>query len=231
MRHLRACTCSAARVIMLAACTSGVACTLAACASTSIAVKEALGYPKREQLVARVTEVRDAQGEAKQQFESALAEFLAVTGAKPGEQLEAKYDKLRREFQRSESKAKAVSARIASVESVSGALFAEWRTELAQYKSENLRRASERQLEDTRTRYDQLLAAMKNAESKMGPVLEAFHDQVLFLKHNLNARAIASLQETTGQIQSDVGALVREMEASIAEANAFIDQMRSEPPA
>lgn len=199
------------------------------CASTGIAIKEAFGVAKREQLVARVTDVRDAQGEAKKQFESALAQFLAVTGAKPGE-IEAKYDTLKKEYDRSVSRAKTVTDRIASVEAVSDALFAEWRRELADYKSDNLRAASQRQLDDTKRRYDQLLAAMKNAESKMQPVLDAFHDQVLFLKHNLNAAAIASLSSTTAQIQSDVTNLVREMETSIAEANAFIDQMQREQP-
>ena len=50
---------------------------------------------------------------------------------------------------------------------------------------------------------------------------------MLFLKHNLNARAISSLQQNAGQIQSDVTRLVKEMEASIAQANAFIQQMQA----
>jgi hypothetical protein len=66
---------------------------------------------------------------------------------------------------------------------------------------------------------------MKAAEAKMDPVLAAFKDQVLFLKHNLNARAIASLQDTVGRVESDVQRLVAEMEASINEANTFIQQM------
>ena len=35
----------------------------------------------------------------------------------------------------------------------------------------------------------------------MKPVLAAFHDQVLVLKHNLNARAIASLEGTAVTLQ------------------------------
>jgi len=60
---------------------------------------------------------------------------------------------------------------------------------------------------------------------KIDPVLTAFRDQVLFLKHNLNARALAALQNELDAIQTDVASLIREMEASIAEANAFIDAM------
>jgi hypothetical protein len=66
---------------------------------------------------------------------------------------------------------------------------------------------------------------MENAESKIEPVLAAFHDQILFLKHNLNAQAIASLQGELTTVENDIGILIREMEKSIDEANAFIQEM------
>ena len=94
-------------------------------------------------------------------------------------------------------------------------------------KSADLRSKSQQQLNASRERYDELIAAMRRAESQMKPVLKAFGDQVLFLKHNLNAQAIASLQTTTAQIDSDVQALIKDMEASINEANEFISQMKT----
>jgi hypothetical protein len=60
----------------------------------------------------------------------------------------------------------------------------------------------------------------------MDPVLKRFNDQVLYLKHNLNAQAIASLQTTAAGIDTDVSALIKDMEASIAEADDFIKQMK-----
>lgn len=202
----------------------GAAVAASGCASTKIAVAEKFGYAKREQLVDRVKEARDGQEAAKKQFESALAEFVAVTGVNVKD-LEARYDKLKKEYERSETKADAVHDRIASVQRVGDALFKEWKSELSQYTSQELRAASQKELEETRGQYDRLVGAMKAAEGKMAPVLAAFKDQVLFLKHNLNARAIASLQGTVTQIQGDVSRLVAEMESSIAEANRFIEQM------
>lgn len=201
---------------------------MAGCASTGIAVKEKFGYAKREQLVDEVKDARDEQTEAKQQFESALAEFLAVTDASKNPsvaELEARYGALKKNYDRSASAADDVRGQIKDVERVASALFKEWNAELAQYSSPELRRASERQLDDTQRQYDRLIGAMKAAEAKMDPVLAAFKDQVLFLKHNLNARAIASLQDTVGRVESDVQRLVAEMEASINEANSFIQQM------
>ncbi len=218
---------------ILAAVGVSVLCALGAaapagCAGAKIAALESMGYAKREQLVGRVQDAKEGQEAAKAQFESALAEFLAVTGASDSAkvaELEGRYSKLRGSYEKSESRAETVRSRIKDVERVADALFKEWNAELAQYSSSALREASERQLNDTRRQYDRLLAAMLQASSKMDPVLAAFKDQVLFLKHNLNARAIASLKGTATKIESDVGSLVREMEASIAEANAFIGAM------
>lgn len=187
-------------------------------------MSERLGYAKREQLVDRVKEARDEQEAAKEQFQSALEEFLAVTRVDGGA-LEAQYSKLKKEHERSESRAEAVRDRIRSVERVAGALFKEWEAELGAYSSESMRRASEQRLEDTKDRYERMVGAMQGASKKMDPVLAAFSDQVLFLKHNLNARAIASLADTTAEIETDVATLVRDMEASIDEANRFIEEM------
>jgi DUF1680 family protein len=71
----------------------------------------------------------------------------------------------------------------------------------------------------------QLIGAMKRAERKIDPVLAAFRDQVLYLKHNLNAQAIASLQSELASIETDVAKLIKEMEASIKEADGFISSM------
>lgn len=194
------------------------------CASTGIALRESLGYAKREQLVDRVEETRDAQESAKAQFATTLEELQSLSGTDGGE-LEAAYKSLARELDRSKSRADAVRGKIRSVERVATALFDEWEDELDQYSTESLRRTSERQLRDTRARFGEVLAAMKRAESKMDPVLAAFSDQVLFLKHNLNARAIASLDDTVLELEGEIASLIADMESSIAEANAFIDEM------
>ena len=197
---------------------------LGGCRSTYYNTMEKLGYHKREMLVDRVQDARDAQQAAKEQFQSALEEFSAVTNFQGGE-LEATYNRLKGELSRSESKAKAVSHRIAEVERVADALFDEWQAELEDYSTENLRSLSERKLGRTRQRYARMIAAMQSAEMKIDPVLQAFRDQVLFLKHNLNAQALASLQDELAGVETDIAGLIKDMETSIAEANAFIEAM------
>ena len=98
-------------------------------------------------------------------------------------------------------------------------------TNLMQIESDALRQNSRRQLEETRQRYDAMLASLKRAEQSMDPVLRKLHDYVLSLKHTLNAAAIASLSGESARIQSDVARLISDMDAAIARADEFIRQM------
>ncbi|MEM6507649.1 MAG: DUF2959 domain-containing protein [Planctomycetota bacterium] len=198
--------------------------TMTACKSAYYSTMESLGYEKRDILVDRVEDARDEQEQAKAQFTSALDQFKEVIDFE-GDDLEAMYKELDAGYKKSKRAAKDVGDKIDSVESVAAALFEEWEDELNSYNSEELRTISAQRLEKTRTKYEQLIGAMERAEASIPPVLTAMQDQVLFLKHNLNAQAIASIQGTAEGIQKDIRSLIDEMEKSIKEANAFINQM------
>ena len=198
--------------------------SITGCRSAYYKTMEAFGQHKRDLLVNRVENARDAQEDAKEQFKSALEKFTDVVEFSGGK-LQDKYEQLKSELDKSKSKAKSVRNHIADVEKVAKDLFDEWQSELDQYASDELRRSSEQKLKQTRQRYFQLITAMKRAESKIEPVLTAFNDQVLFLKHNLNAQAIASLHNELASVEADIATLIKEMEASIAEADEFINAM------
>ncbi len=200
---------------------------LVSCQTAYYGAMEKLGYHKRDILVSDVEKARDAQADAKEQFKSALEHFSSVLNFKGGD-LQEKYDKLSAVYEQSETRANAVHDRVSSVENVSEALFSEWKDELKEYSNSNLRRTSQRKLDQTRKQYAQLIKAMKRAEKKMDPVMAAFKDQVLFLKHNLNAKAIASLKNELVAVKSDISSLIKEMEASIKEADSFISTMAKE---
>ncbi|HLP26720.1 MAG TPA: DUF2959 domain-containing protein [Acidobacteriota bacterium] len=199
------------------------------CSSAYYGAMEKLGVPKRQILVDRVQAARGAQAEAKDQFASALDQFLAVAKVPPSE-LKATYDRLNDALKDSEARAKEVRTRIDAIDDVAKALFEEWNAELAQYSNPSLRAQSERQLATTKRRYAELMRVMDAAAARMDPVLGAFRDQVLFLKHNLNAQAIASLDATTRDLRQDIARLVADMEKSIREADAFIQSMQAGAP-
>lgn len=194
---------------------------LAGCQTVKYRTLEAFGVEKRDILSSRVESARDAQDEAKEQFSSALEQFRATVSFDGGE-LEDIYDRLDGAYERSLADAERVRERIDEVRDVADDLFAEWLDELDEYESADLRRRSREMLEETRGRYQRMIAAMERAEATMDPVLQSFQDQVLFLKHNLNARAISALKNELEGIEDDTRALIEAMNESIAEADAFI---------
>jgi len=205
----------------------GMLVALAGCKSAYYSTMEKFGYHKRDILVDRVQDAQTAQEQAKKQFLSALEQFTAVVGYEGGE-LETTYKRLKSEFERSEEKADAVHKRIDDVQSVAKALFKEWNAELDDYTNANLRNISQQKLEQTQERYTRLIEAMQRAETQIDPVLAAFRDQVLFLKHNLNAQAVGSLEDELVSVRTDVSALVSAMEVSINEAGNFVKAMSQE---
>ena len=198
------------------------------CSSTYYNTLEKFGYAKRDILVDRVEKAQESQTEAKEQFADALQKFLAVTKADGG-QLQRKYDDMSAEFKRSETRAKEVRERIAAVEDVADSLFSEWKQELKQYSNASLRSESQRQLDATRRNYDNVLKLMRRAADRMDPVLATFRDQVLFLKHNLNARVLASLDSTHRELEADISRLIADMDTSIREAESFIKSLQTAP--
>lgn len=197
----------------------------AGCSSMKYGMLEKVGIHKRDVMVEDVKEAVAAQNEAKETFKTTLEAFSAVVKV-PETDLERTYRRLDKSYRAAESKAGDVHSKINDIENVSKALFQEWRAELKQYESRTLRDASQKKYEQARESYDGMMDAMRTAAAKMDPVLRTFRDHVLFLKHNLNAQAIASIGGELGGIEAHVGELIASMEASIQEAQTFIAHMQ-----
>lgn len=195
------------------------------CSTAYYGAMEKVGIYKRDILVDRVEDARDAQSEAQEQFKSALEQFGAVVQIENTD-LKKAYDKLNAEYEDSEKAANKVSERINKVESVADDLFEEWEDELKLYKSADLRRSSQRKLQKTKTRYREMLASMHRAEKSMAPVLRTFRDNVLFLKHNLNAQAIGSLRSEFSTLKGEIDGLIKNMNEAIKTSNKFIADIK-----
>lgn len=204
-----------------------VAALASGCDSLYYKAMRKIGKEKRDILVSRVKDARSSQAEAQQEFKSALERFQAIVQAEGGS-LEQKYKQLNEELQRSEDRAKKVKDRIDAVRDVSKDLFKEWNDELGKYSDRALRQQSERELRATRRRTEALIASMSQAHARVEPILVPLRDRVLFLKHNLNARALGALTRELDTVRVDVDELLADLQRSIADADAFIADMERE---
>jgi ElaB/YqjD/DUF883 family membrane-anchored ribosome-binding protein len=197
---------------------------LTACRSTMYSAYEKVGVYKRDLLKKRVVAARDEQQEAQKEFKDALTRLKEITGYDGGE-LEKAYRRLQSDYDDAAARVSAVHKRIKDVETVARDLFAEWEAENQQIETESLRKISRQQLIDTKQRYEDMLRLLKRTESSMDPVLRKLHDYVLALKHSLNAQAVAALSGESARIQADIARVIEDMNASIARADEFIQQM------
>lgn len=202
-----------------------VAFGMSGCTSTYYSLNEKVGRHKRDIMVDRVEGARDSQAEAQEQFKSALEQFDSVVKLEETD-LKKAYDNLNGEYEKSVEAAEKVSSRIEKVQSVAEDLFEEWEDELEQYQSKELRRSSKDQLRKTEARYKDMVSNMLRAEATMEPVLRIFKDNVLFLKHNLNAQAIGSLQSEFANLKGEIDVLISKMSTAIESSNKFIADIK-----
>lgn len=203
----------------------GLVLSLAACQSALYSAAEKIGFHKRDILVNRVELSRDAQGEAQETFQSALEQLTALIDYDGGD-LEKIYKETDRNYTRAESAADNVRKRVEAVEDVAEALFKEWEAEIKEYGSASLKASSQRKLDATRERYAVTIGTMRASTRKMDPVLASLKDNVLYLKHNLNAQAVSAIRIEFETIERDIRVLIEDMQRSMASSQAFIDSMQ-----
>jgi len=199
----------------------GLVLSFTGCRSAYYSAWEKLGKHKRDLLRDNVQEAREDQKAAAEQFKDALTKLKELYRFEGGD-LEKTYNTLKAEYDRSVSKADTVKNRIRKVDQIAADLFAEWEQEMRSISNPRLRDDSRLKLQQTQRRYEELRQAMQRAERGMEPVLAQLRDQVLYLKHNLNAQAIGALKGEALDIEKEIQQLIRDMNAAIAQADAFI---------
>jgi hypothetical protein len=198
---------------------------VAGCSTTYYRTMEMFGKEKRDILKTRVKDARDEQQKTAEQFKDALTRLRELYGSS-GTDLEKMYDRLKSEYDSANTRASSVHERIGKMEAVAQDLFKEWEKEIGEISSASLKEDSRRKLRDTQMKFDQLDSSMKRAEASLAPVLKQFHDQTLYLKHNLNAQALGTLKNEAADIEREVGRLIEDMNASIRQADNFIQGLK-----
>ena len=197
---------------------------LSGCHSTYYKAMSTLGKEKRDILVQRIKDAKKDQDQTKQKLQTTMESFQALTGFKGGS-LEKSYKRLNSDYESAASQAGKLHDKIQSIDQVSNDLFKEWQGEINAMDNGKLKSQDSVMLRNAKTRQATYMRAMRRTEDQIAPVLKAFHDQVLFLKHNLNARAIGSLKNTSAGLQSDVAGLVQSIDASSQEADKLISSL------
>jgi hypothetical protein len=197
------------------------------CTSSYYKAMKTFGKEKRDILVSRVKDSKKDQQQAKEQIKTTMESFQELTGFQGGS-LEKNYKKLNGEYEKAADSAQKLHDRIGSIDQVSSDLLKEWQKEIDGMDNKKLRQESSVMLRQSRLSEAVYIKSMRQTEARMAPVISAFHDQVTFLKHNLNARAIGSLKGTSAKMSTDVDVLMVSIDGSMAQADTLINSLNAE---
>ncbi len=195
---------------------------ISGCQSAYYSAMEKFGKEKRHILMDNVEAVQDSQTKAREEFKDALTRIKELYNF-DGKELESFYKKVKAGYEDCKDRAGQIESRITSVKRVANDLFKEWETEITQISDQKLKSSSRQSLSEARIKYARLEAVMEQSAVQMVPVLTKLKDYVLYLKHNLNAKAVGSLRTEVASIEKEVTRLIADMNASIEEANRFIN--------
>jgi len=200
---------------------------LAGCQTAYYSFWEKLGREKRDLLEANVRSAESGQLEVQKHFKDTLSRIRTEFKVEGGS-LENVYDSVSADNDRATDKANTLRKRIANVKTIADDLFVEWRREARTIQTARLRQDSELKLETSRHRFDRMYASMRKVEKAMDPVLARLNDQTLYLKHNLNAKAVNALQGELRDVEKEITELNKFISDSIQSSEKFTQTFREE---
>lgn len=200
---------------------------LTGCTTMYYSFWETLGREKRDLLKSNVESAKSDQADVQEEFEDALTHIKRAYGMDGGK-LEGVYKQIKSDHEDAVAKSKALSQRIEKIDSIGRDLFEEWAAEIKKISNPRYRQSSDAKLKASKQQFAGLMASLRTSEKKIPPVLKKLEDQVLFLKHNLNAMALGAFKAESQSIEKDIKALTVEMKKSIQASEDFAKTLESE---
>jgi chromosome segregation ATPase len=174
-------------------------------------------------LVERVRGAQDEVTEAREDYDAAFTLYQRLTAPQAVE-LDELSDDFTDSIESCEDRAQDLAERVEGIRGEADTLFTGWNEELTQFSGELLRRKSEAMMLDTQARAQRVMDALERVQTRTQPVLLKLQDYALFFHHNLNARAIATLQDTYKEFDSEFRALQAELGKAEAEIETFLTE-------
>lgn len=185
---------------------------------------ETLGKEKRDLLKSKLNDVNNAQEDVEEQYVDNLERIRKEYNFNEGE-LEKTYDKITDDYEDTNEKQKELSERINKANNIATDLFEEWKNEAYQLQNKNYKRKSLQKLAITKKKYSRTYTTIKKIEKDLNKILRKFKDQVIFIKHNLNAKVIGNLKSEFNDIKIDIKKQIKNIKRSKNQTELFIKEL------
>ncbi|HEX5137005.1 MAG TPA: DUF2959 family protein [Planctomycetota bacterium] len=197
--------------------------SLPACSFVNDLIKGKSGPADVDDLVAAVEKVNKELDASKASMLSAVQGLQSITAPDfQGDAAKAHKD-LVKAVEASEDQADDLRNRIEEMQAAAAPVFDQWTKDLEAYSNPEMRQRSQARLAAARERYDAVVAAVDPLLVEYESINQSLRDHVLFLKHDMNPAAIATIQDDVRSVAKDAASLDGQFNNGRAAARAYID--------
>lgn len=167
---------------------------------------------------------------ARNEIEKTLTSYNALFAGDVQDVRKA-YKDVEKGLESTEKQRDEVKKRVDSMKVEADAYFASWNESLQQIGSDNLRKRSEDRMNETKSHFNGVLAAVADARGAYEPFAANLKDQWVYLGHDLNADGIASLKPDADELNSKARNLFKSIDDGMKKADEYVESLKSSRPA
>jgi hypothetical protein len=124
--------------------------------------------------------------------------------------------------ERSEAQAAVFSDCIDPMKDSAASVFGQWETDINIFTSAVMRARSEERLQETRGRFEEVVASIDPTATSLGEFNAALRDHVLFLEHDFNPAAVAAIGGEVTSLTEHAEVLDTNLESCLVTTLAYV---------
>lgn len=183
---------------------------------------KAAGIKQVDDLLGRIERVHLECELARERAKATMDGLRSVVLLDKTEDVVAIFASLELAIRASEDQGYKLRAAIGPMKASAEAVFERWTQDLGEFSSVDMRRRSTERMDETRARYDQIVATAGPAVTSYEVFNAGLRDLALFLGHDLNTGALQSIGPEVEVIADDALALNDKLQACLAACREYV---------
>ena len=196
---------------------------LSSCSLQTLGVKQKGGLERVDELLSYVEGVQVEATVSKERSQAALESLRRLVAPEFKGDPATGHKELVLAVEQTSDQADALKASVRPLRKTGEKVFARWTEDLESFGNLAMRQRSQERLEETRRRYDAILAAAVAAQLAYDSFNGDLNDHALFLEHDFNATSVALMAQELDGLRTRHKELLKRLDASAAACQAYVE--------
>ena len=183
---------------------------------------KAVGIRQVDDLLGRIERVHLEAELSRERAHSVMDGLRAVVAIESAEDVVETFATFSEALKDSEEQSYRLRAAIGPMKASADAVFERWSADLAEFSSVEMRRRSQARMDDTRARYEAIVAAVGPAVTSYEVLNSGLRDLSLFLGHDLNTTAIQTVGREVQILVDDAMDLNQKLQGVLVSCRDYV---------